>query len=295
MKNNEMKTKRPTSEYMEDIFEKQFDVLDKGFIRVVDYMGTDQSIVQMARVSYGQGTKTVNEDRGLIRYLIRNLHTSPLEGCELKLHIKMPIFVMRQWIRHRMASVNEYSARYSEMKDERFIPEHEEVLGQDKVNKQGSAGEISEDMVDRFIENLITSGEISYAQYKDALAAGVAREMARAGLPLNTYTECYWKMDLHNLLHFCKLRSDPHAQKEIRVYSDIILHEIIKGWLPHVYEAFIDYVYEGKRFSRMEMEVIKGLINQLDLSVPQFHDLLREEGVTSANEANEFLKKIGRV
>ncbi len=284
-------TKRPTVEAMENLMGEFLPVLDHGFIRVVDYMGNDNAIVQMARVSYGEGTKSVNEDAGLIKYLMRHRHTSPFEGCEVKLHLKMPIFIMRQWIRHRTANVNEYSARYSVMKDEFYIPPVENLRLQSKTNKQGSEGKLSPEDAQRLIDILIKDNATAYEHYEGQLEEGVSRELARIGLSLNTYTECYWKMDLHNLLHFCSLRSDSHAQKEIRDYSDVILHKIIKGWVPATYEAFLNYNMFSKRFSKKEMDVLKLLIKKAEVSDDDLITELKDCG-TSEGEAKEFINKI---
>lgn len=286
MSNGLFQTKRLTVPAMEEIVGKEYKVLNHGLIRVVDYMGGDDAIVQMARVSYGQGTKTVNEDRSLIRYLVRNRHTSPLEGCELKLHLKMPIFVMRQWIRHRMASVNEYSARYSEMRDEFYFPNPEDVLGQSTSNKQGSDGKLDNNEVIAFLANLEYDSNHNYENYKKALEGGVARETAREGLTLNIYTECYWKIDLHNLLHFCSLRADSHAQMEIRVYAEIILDQIIKSWCPHTYEAFNDYVRYSAKFSKQEMDILRKIVEGTSLGE-------QKDSGLSKNEMNDFIKKLG--
>ena len=252
---------RTQSPQMDKILGHQFPVLNHGFIRVIDYMGDDNSVCQMARVSYGKGTKSVNEDRGLLRYLIRHKHTSPLEGNEIKLHLKMPIFVMRQWIRHRMANVNEYSMRYSEPKDEFFVPDADTIQLQSKDNKQGRGGDVDNITRYKFQQLTVGTAESAMTAYETYNEAGVAREMNRVNLPLTAYTECYWKIDLHNLLHFLKLRTDPHAQYEIRVYADIILNEIVKVWVPEIYEAFIDYIKEATTFSKQEMEVLRSCIS----------------------------------
>lgn len=274
--------------------EKEFALHTHGLVKVVDFMGSDEAVVQMARVSYGQGTKTPTEDRGLIRYLMRHRHTSPFEGCVIKLHLKMPLFIARQWVRHRTASMNEVSARYSEMKDEFYLPTPEEVLGQSKTNKQGSAGELEDRIKTGFILSTKEVSKTNYAQYQEGLDEGVSREMARINLPLTLYTEFYWQMNLHNLLHFCSLRSDSHAQKQIRDYSDIILHEIIKEWCPHTYEAFIDYVMEADTFSKQEMKLMKAIIGnattdpyrrQLIECAPLYKEL-------SKREQDEFIKKL---
>lgn len=272
------------------LIDQEWTVHKEGFIRVVDIMGDDEAVVQMARTSYGKGTKTVNEDRGLIRYLMRHAHTSPFEGAVIKLHIKMPIFVARQWIRHRTASLNEYSARYSEVKDSFFIPQMGEVMGQSKTNKQGSQGALSNEDQQDFIDETELTAKEAYTEYQHQLEKGVSREMARINLPLSCYTEMYWQMNLHNLLHFCKLRSHPHAQKEIRAYSDIILHEIIKEWVPHTYEAFIDYVMEAAHFSNKEMDLVRKMFDQL--SADDKLALLHPSNFGSGRELEEFQRKL---
>ncbi len=265
-------------------------VLDNGFIRLVDVMGDDAAIVQAARVSYGKGTKTVSEDRGLIRYLMRKRHTSPFEMVEFKFHVKLPIFVARQWHRHRMASINEYSARYSEMKDEFYFPEREEVRQQSKSNKQGSAGLLDDTKAYIWLKNLIHDCNAAYSEYMDAIGRGVARELARIGLPLNIYTEMYWKIDLHNLLHFLKLRMDPHAQKEIRVYADAMAL-MVQQYCPLAYEAFEDYVLHAHTFSRQEMEILRSVIGSLTWkgsSCAERAEYLVEHGNMSGREYEEF-------
>lgn len=226
---------RPNSPDLDLALGKFFFVLDHGFIRVIDYMGNDAAVVQAARVSYGEGTKTLREDAGLIKYLIKNKHTSPLEACELKLHIKLPIFVARQWIRHRTASVNEYSARYSVVTDDFYIPE--QFRQQDTKNRQGSSGIFESELNEQMRETLLTQSRLAYQAYQFLLNSGTARELARTILPVNFYTEWYWKIDLHNLLHFLTLRCDEHAQWEIRQYADVIA-SLVKLWVPTVYEAW---------------------------------------------------------
>ncbi len=219
-------------------------VLDHGFVRVVDKMGTDSSIVQAARISYGEGTKHSSQDRSLIRYLMRHKHTSPFEMCEIKLHIKMPIFVARQWIRHRTANLNEYSARYSLMPDEFYIPQEKDIALQSLDNKQGRGGALSHAQA-REVRTLIEEqSKTAYAAYKQMIEKGTARELARVVLPQNIYTQFYWKCDLHNLLHLIELRSHPTAQFEIREFSNAI-EAIVKEWVPITYEAFVDYRKEA--------------------------------------------------
>jgi len=277
---------------MNELINKEWKLHTHGLVRVVDLMGGDDAVVQMARCSYGEGTKTVNEDRGLIRYLMRHRHTSPFEGCVVKLHLKMPIFIARQWVRHRTASMNEYSARYSEMRDEFYVPQTDYVQIQSKANKQGSeeAGLDFKTQLD-FANYTEYSAQEKYTGYKDSLDQGIAREMARINLPLTVYTEMYWQMNLHNLLHFCSLRSDPHAQREIRDYSDIILHEVIKQWCPLTYEAFMDYVMNADTFSAQEMTILKRKLNPNDDKT--IYEMDEYNGL-SKREQDEFLKKIGR-
>jgi len=219
-------------------------VLDHGFVRVVDKMGADSSIVQAARISYGEGTKHTSQDRSLIRYLMRHKHTSPFEMCEIKLHIKMPIFVARQWIRHRTANINEYSARYSLMPDEFYIPEEKDIAHQSVDNKQGRGDALSHADARQVKKLIEDQSKAAYAAYENMLEKGVARELARVVLPQNIYTQFYWKCDLHNLLHLIALRSHSTAQFEVREYSNAI-EEIVKEWMPITYEAFVDYRKEA--------------------------------------------------
>lgn len=265
--------------------------LDKGFVRLVDYMGDDSSIVQAARVSYGNGTKTVNEDRGLIRYLMRHRHTTPFEMVVFKFHLKLPIFVARQAIRHRTFSVNEYSGRYSEMKDEFYIPELERLTTQSSLNKQGSSVEQIQNT--DFVRQLIMDhSDSSYEKYIDLLNnEKLSRELARTILPINNYTEWYWKADLHNILHFLKLRADSHAQEEIRVYAEAMA-SIVKQITPFAYEAFEDYVINGVSFSSYEFDVILNLINQLNISKDDLENNLKKSEKISNREIKEFLNKI---
>jgi thymidylate synthase (FAD) len=222
---------------MDQVTGQTFPVLDHGFVRVVDVMGDDSSIVQAARVSYGAGTKKVSEDRALIWYLMRNEHMSPFEMCEIKLHVKLPLFVARQWLRHRTANVNEYSARYSVMGKDFYVPAEGDVSAQSKNNKQGRESELMECAEE--VRGIIrASSEGAYATYEGLLEKGVAREIARIVLPVNFYTEFYWKIDLRNLLHFVKLRADEHAQLEIRRYADVIV-DVVKAWVPATYDAFV--------------------------------------------------------
>lgn len=250
-------TKRCTVPAMEAYLDKTIPILDKGFIRVIDYMGDDSSVVQAARVSYGKGTKSLSDDKALLRYLLRHRHTSPFEMCELKLHLKMPIFVARQWIRHRTANLNEYSARYSIMEKEYYIPEAEHIAIQSTDNKQGRSEKLPDAKAKAIQQKMKTHTEDSFAYY-NALLEGddaIARELARTVLPVNVYTQLYWKIDVHNLLHFLSLRAHPHAQYEIRVYAEAML-AILKQWMPLTHEAFIDYTMQAKVLSRMAIDVL---------------------------------------
>jgi thymidylate synthase (FAD) len=253
------KLERPVVTSLDEVLGVPFKVLDDGFVRVVDYMGSDESIVQAARVSYGKGTKKVNEDRGLIRYLLRHAHTTPFEMCEIKLHLRVPMDCWRQWIRHRTANINEYSTRYSLAVDATQKTPPGEWRRQSKDNKQGSEG-----FFDLSLGNQLTQEEQELQDharrvYNDRVEKGIAREQARKDLPLSTYTEAYWKIDLHNLLHFLKLRMDNHAQFEIRSYANVIGHEIVRRWCPIVWEAFIDYRLRGSSLTRLEIDIIRAI------------------------------------
>lgn len=265
---------RPSVPALDAILGKELPALDYGFVRVVDYMGDDDAVVQSARVSYGKGTKQRSQDEGLIRYLMRHYHTTPFEMCEIKLHIKAPVFVARQWLRHRMASVNEYSARYSMMEDQFYIPEQENMRPQSVLNKQGrdEAARLSEEEAVRADEIFRGDAARCYGHYSELINTdadgnilddsrqGVARELARMNLPVNVYTQWYWKIDLHNLLHFLRLRADSHAQYEIRVYAEII-EDIVKIWVPAVYRAYMDYRKASASFSREQMNVVKDALD----------------------------------
>lgn len=257
-KQSEFQTKRVISPELEAILGQAFPVLDHGFIRVVDYMGTDDSIVQAARVSYGTGTKKKSQDRALIHYLLRHKHTTPFEMCEIKFHIKLPLFIARQWIRHRTANVNEYSARYSILDKEFYIPRPEHISTQSAVDKQcREADPLPEDVSDKIRELLTKNAIDSYDQYETLMNEyGLARELARMNLPINFYTQWYWKIDLHNLLHFLRLRADSHAQYEIRAYAEVMI-ELVKKWVPVVYEAFMAYGVNGCHLSAEALNVIK--------------------------------------
>jgi thymidylate synthase (FAD) len=244
----------------EALLDKEIKVLDKGFVRLVDYLGGDARIVQAARVSYGAGTKTVREDRGLIHYLMRHRHTSPFEQVILTFHCKMPIFVARQWVRHRTARLNEISGRYSVLKDEFYVPELDQVRKQSAVNRQGRDDEpLDAETAGRLIEKMREEQAALYAHYEKMLEEGVARELARANLPLSLYTEWYWQIDLHNLFHFLTLRLDAHAQYEIRVYAQA-LAVCAKAVAPMAYEAFEEYALCGGRFSRTEMAALRAML-----------------------------------
>ena len=241
---------------MTQIPEDAIKCLDKGFVRLVDSMGGDDAIVQAARVSYGKGTSKVSQDRGLIRYLMRHRHTTPFEMVEFKFHCKMPIFVARQWVRHRTANINEYSLRYSEARDEFYYPDPKHIQLQSALNKQGRAGKIPKKLTDKVLQYFKEISERSFEMYQELNEAGLARELIRAILPVNLYTEWYWKNDLHNLLHFISLRSDSHAQYEIRVFSDA-LAESVQKVAPFAWEAYQDYVVQGMRFSRIEQSLLE--------------------------------------
>ena len=297
-------TRRVTVAAMEAILYERFDVLDHGFVRVIDYMGDDAAIVQAARVSYGAGTRKVREDRALIRYLLRHRHTTPFEMCELKLHIKAPIFVARQWLRHRTASVNEYSARYSRLDREFYVPdaahlklildeqrlkkrgamddllewakvldERSALATQSEFNKQGRDKALSDKEARDALSRFDNISKRAYAAYKNLLNentkrtsrnpnyTGLARELARAVLPVNYYTQFYWKIDLHNLLHFLSLRADAHAQYEIRAYADVILDKIVMSWVPATYQAFRDYAMDAASLSAGGLAVVKRMLS----------------------------------
>ena len=241
---------------MNEIPKDAIKCLDKGFVRLVDCMGGDDAIVQAARVSYGKGTSKVAQDRGVIRYLMRHRHTTPFEMVEFKFHCKMPIFVARQWVRHRTANINEYSLRYSEARDEFYYPDPKHIEFQSALNMQGRMGEVSDDLKQKVQDYFKEISERSFEIYSELNNAGVARELARAILPVNLYTEWYWKNDLHNLLHFIGLRSDDHAQYEIRVFSDAMAKSV-KAAAPFAWEAYQDYVIEGMRFSKIEQSLLE--------------------------------------
>ena len=256
-------TLRAVSEGMEAHLYNAIPVLDHGFIRVVDYMGDDAAICQAARVSYGKGTKSVQNDEGLIRYLMRHWHSTPFEMCEVKLHVKLPVFVARQWIRHRTANVNEYSARYSILDREFYIPAPEHIAAQSVVNNQGRGEALTGAEAARVLDILKTDSERSYDNYqamiRDDGQRGLARELARMNLTANIYTQWYWKVDLHNLLHFLRLRADAHAQYEIRVYADAIC-SVVADWVPFAYAAFEDYRLGGATLSETALECVRRML-----------------------------------
>ena len=267
---------------------KRIDCLDKGFVRLIDVMGDDAAIVQAARVSYGSGTKKVLEDRGLIRYLLRHAHTTPFEMVEFKFHVKLPIFVARQWIRHRTANVNEYSGRYSEMKDEFYTPNPQDIRPQSVLNKQGRSEEtLPEGMAEQAANAFKAGQDEAYAQYQEFLEMGIAREIARINLPVSNYTEWYWKIDLHNLFHFLRLRIDSHAQYEIRVFAEAIA-ELVKPFVPHAWEAFEDYVLNAHRMTAPELKVMKHLLGSMEFPSDE---QLAELGL-KGREAVEFKDKM---
>jgi len=289
------KLERPSVKAMDAILGEATPILDHGFVRLIDYMGDQAAIVQAARVSYGKGTKAVSEDRGLLRYLLRRRHTTPFEMCEIKLHVKLPVFVARQWIRHRTANVNEYSARYSILDREFYIPAVGDIAKQSTVNMQGREEGVDDLSAEEIRAILIADSNRAYDSYEemtDDEGYGLARELARINLPVNVYTQWYWKVDLHNLLHFLSLRADPHAQMEVRVYADAIC-DIVRAWVPDVWEAFEDYTLCARRFSRQEMEVLHALIAKAEQgTAPNFlKDLV---GLTdlSKREQGELLSKL---
>ena len=263
-------TARPVALALEKVLYQPFKVLDKGFIRIVDYMGNESSIVQAARVSYGKGTKKKSLDEALIRYLLRHKHTTPFEMCEIKLHVKLPIFIARQWIRHRTANVNEYSARYSILEDEFYIPKIANLAEQSSSNKQGRGKKLNDDLAAKIIKILKDDSTRCYNNYLwmlnenntqgyDETRDSLSRELARINLTLNTYTEWYWKIDLHNFMHFLSLRADHHSQFEIRAYADVLI-KILKKWVPITYKAFCSYMLNSAELSQEALQVIKELI-----------------------------------
>ncbi len=263
-------TVRAVSPGMEARLYTAHSVLDHGFIRVIDYMGDDGAITQAARVSYGKGTRTVQNDAGLIRYLMRHQHTTPFEMCEVKFHVKLPIFVARQWIRHRTANVNEYSARYSILDREFYVPAPGQLAAQSRSNNQGRGTPLQGAEAERVLEILKTDSARAYDHYEEMLddsggKSGLSRELARMNLPASVYTQWYWKTDLHNLLHFVHLRGESHAQFEIRAYADVMC-QILADWVPITYAAFEDYRKHAVLFSRPALDCIRRMLAGEDVS-----------------------------
>jgi thymidylate synthase (FAD) len=290
-------TRRATVPALEDILYEAIPVLDHGFVRVIDYMGDDAAVVQAARVSYGKGTKRVNEDRGLIHYLLRHRHTTPFEMCEIKYHVKLPIFVARQWIRHRTANVNEYSARYSILDNEFYIPAPEHLAAQSTSNRQGRGEVLSGQEAERVLSLLRDDAERAYRGYAEMLnetergeaidgeRQGLARELARMNLSLNFYTQWYWKTDLHNLLNFLSLRADAHAQYEIRAYAEAMVGTV-ERWVPMTAEAFRQYRLGGAQLSERGLAVVRRLLAG--------ETVTQEESGMSKREWSELMAVLGR-
>ena len=290
-------TKRVTSPELEKVLYEAIPVLDHGFIRVIDYMGDDSSIVQSARVSYGKGTKKVSTDEGLIKYLMRHRHSTPFEMCEIKYHVKLPIFIARQWIRHRTANVNEYSARYSILDKEFYLPAKEQLAAQSQSNRQGRGDVLQGEQAEEVLNILKDDATRTYDNYEKLLnerfdgttidenKVGLARELARMNLTLNTYTQWYWKTDLLNLLNFLFLRADNHAQYEIRVYADKML-ETVKRWVPITYQAFMDYRVGAAEISSKGLKVIQSMISGKRIG--------QEESGLSKREWNELMEKLDK-
>jgi thymidylate synthase (FAD) len=290
-------TRRVTVPALEEILYQALPVLDHGFVRVIDYMGDDAAIVQAARVSYGRGTRKVREDAGLIRYLMRHRHTTPFEMCEIKYHVKLPVFVARQWIRHRTANVNEYSARYSILDREFYIPAPQHLAAQSTTNRQGRGDVLDGDEAARVLDLLKEDAQRNYDHYVemlneredgsviDAKRSGLARELARMNLTLNVYTQWYWKTDLHNLFHFLSLRADAHAQYEIRAYAEVML-ETVKRWVPAASEAFADYRLGGFALSAKALEAVKRMLKGEAVTA--------ESAGMSAREWRELMAALGR-
>jgi thymidylate synthase (FAD) len=290
-------TRRATVAAIEDILYEALPVLDHGFVRVIDYMGDDGAIVQAARVSYGRGTKKSRDDAGLINYLLRNYHTSPFEMCEIKLHVKLPIFVARQWIRHRTANVNEYSARYSILDREFYVPAAEHLASQSASNRQGRDAVLTGAEAERVFTLLREDAERCYEHYEEMLnetadgtvldpsRSGLARELARMNLPVSFYTQWYWKTDLHNLLHFIRLRADAHAQYEIRAYATV-LGDVVERWVPLTHEAFKSYRVGGAHLSEKALGVVRALLRG--------EEVTQTQSGLSAREWRELVETLGR-
>ncbi len=289
-------TRRATSAAMEELLYVPIPVLDHGFVRVVDYMGDDAAVVQAARVSYGAGTKRRRDDAGLINYLMRNRHTSPFEMCELKVHMKLPIFVARQQVRHRMANINETSGRYSILDREFYVPEPEHLGVQATANRQGRGEVLDPDLARRVLDMVRADAERAYDHYERLLGEtaagdavedgiGLARELARMGLTLNFYTQWYWKIDLHNLLGFVALRADPHAQYEIRVYAEVLL-DILRRWVPLTYEAFVDHRLGAVQLSAKALAALRRMLAGEHVE--------RESAGMAPGEWRELMETLGR-
>ncbi|MYM56498.1 FAD-dependent thymidylate synthase [Thalassovita mangrovi] len=285
---NPRPTLRAVSDGMEAHLYTINPVLDHGFVRVIDYMGDDAAICQAARVSYGKGTKSVQNDEGLIRYLMRHWHSTPFEMCELKLHVKLPVFVARQWIRHRTANVNEYSARYSILDREFYIPTEEQLAAQSSINNQGRGEALSGEEAARVLEILKSDAARCYDHYQEMISdegqQGLARELARMNLPANIYTQWYWKVDLHNLLHFLRLRADSHAQYEIRVYAEEIC-KLVADWVPFAYKAFEDYRMGGETLSAAALDCVRRMLKG--------EEVTQETSGMSAREWRELQEVLG--
>jgi thymidylate synthase (FAD) len=297
MADHPAKQVRPRSEALDEILGSPLKVLDDGFVRVIDYLGTDASVVQAARISYGAGTKHVADDRRLIRYLTRHRHTTPFEMCEIKLHVRVPFDCWRQWIRHRTANVNEYSTRYSEAIDAAQRTEPGEWRQQASSNRQGSGA-----WIDPAIGIELSNEEAELQSrarrvYQKRLDLNVAREQARKDMPLSTYTEAYWKIDLHNLLHFLSLRMDERSQTEIRSYANLIAHEIVRRWCPLVWEAFVDYSLQARTFSRLEMNILREISQgRIEAAIQLATDYgwltVGPNGLVRIREREEFQRKL---
>ncbi|KUF09645.1 FAD-dependent thymidylate synthase [Pseudoponticoccus marisrubri] len=285
LRNQSVPTLRATAPGMEAHLYTAYPVLDHGFVRVVDYMGDDAAICQAARVSYGRGTKSVSNDEGLIRYLMRHWHSTPFEMCEIKLHVKLPVFVARQWIRHRTANVNEYSARYSILDREFYIPAPDALAAQSQVNNQGRGAALAGDEAARVLRWLTEDSMRAYDHYEEMISTegqqGLARELARMNLPANVYTQWYWKTDLHNLLHFLRLRADDHAQYEIRVYAEEICR-IVADWVPFAYRAFEDYRMGGATLSATALDCLRRMLKG--------EEVTQENSGMSKGEWREFAR-----
>ena len=295
-RSSSLKTRRPTVHMLEEILFEPIPVLDHGFVRVIDYMGDDAAVVQAARVSYGKGTKKISDDAGLINYLLRHRHTTPFEMCEIKYHVKLPIFVARQWIRHRTANVNEYSARYSVLDREFYVPQEDHLAAQSSSNRQGRGNILLGKEAKRVLDILREDAQMTYDHYIEMLneseegniidvsKEGLARELARMNLTLSTYTQWYWKTDLHNLLNFLSLRADTHAQYEIRVYADAMM-DTLRRWCPITFQSFSDHRVEGVTLSGKAIKVVRKLISGVHIN--------QEESGMSKREWRELMEVIG--